>query len=259
VIEEKIYIRVGEFEIGVIFNWEREAFVKFLRPGRHWLLPPFVHYLYATIVTSYQSVSGQTKGARTAEGLPIILDWWFAYQLDPLNLPDYMKPAMARALPKFSGGMATNHGINCLQLVVEKCTIKDFTEPGIQGRIEQEFKAELAARLKDFGFNIGRVMVHSIQLPQQVLDALEDAHEREVNTQSEAEALERLYEVVSKFDDSHMARLAELERMRLLGKNGVTLVYPMGTVLEGGQQHGGATTGPTPRPIVRPQRDPDHK
>jgi hypothetical protein len=43
-----------------------------------------------------------------------------------------------------------------------------------------------------------------------------------------------------------------LERMRMLGKNGVALVYPMATVMEGGQQHPSTQTMvPTSRPVVR--------
>jgi regulator of protease activity HflC (stomatin/prohibitin superfamily) len=257
----EVYVRVEELETGVVFNRETGAFKRFLPPGRHFLLP-FLEYLQTTMDMSFQSVSGATKGARTSEGLPVTLDWWLAYQLKPLSLTSEMRPSMARALPKFASNMVQNHGINCLQLVVEQFSVDDLCRPGIQQQIEQDFKEKAAERLKIFGIEVGRVMVHSIKLPQQVLDALEDAHEREVHAQSEAEALERLYEVISKFDDNHMARLAELERMRMMGKNGVALVYPMATMVEGGQQHQHQSTStivPTPRPVVRPQLPPENK
>jgi regulator of protease activity HflC (stomatin/prohibitin superfamily) len=229
-------VQVEELEMGVVFGRRAETFKRFLEEPGWYILSPFDH-LRSTLNLGFQVATGTTKGARTAEGLPVTLEWWLSYQLKPLSLPDYMRPGMSRALAQFAEGMVKNHGINCLQLVVEQCSVEDLCRPGIQQQLEQAFKERLAERLKIFGIEVARAMVHSIELPREVVTAMEEAHEREVHSHSEAEALERLHEVISKFDDKHMARLAELERMRLLGKNGVSLVYPMTTVMEGKQQN----------------------
>lgn len=244
----QVLVIVEELEAGVVFNRARGRFKRFLRPGWH-LIVPVLEYAQKMDL-SFQAESGTTKGARTSEGLPVTLEWWLSYQLKPFELADAMKPSMARTLLGHAGNMVKNHGINCLQLVVEQYSVDDLCRKGMQHQIEEDFKKKVAERLQVFGIEVGRAMVHSIELPPQVVDAMNTAHEREV----EALTLRRLYDLVKDFDDNYMTRLAELERMRLLGKNGVSLVYPMSAVVEGKQPSAGTQTGvPAPRPIVRSQ------
>jgi hypothetical protein len=243
----QMLVQVEELEMGVVFGRRAETFKRFLVEPGWYVLSPFDH-LRSTLSLGFQVASGSTKGARTAEGLPVTLEWWLSYQLKPLSLANEMRPGMSRALSQFAEGMVKNHGINCLQLVVGQCTVDDLCRPGIQQQLEQAFKEKVAERLKIFGIDVSRAMVHSIELPPQVLDTMKTAHEREV----EATMLKRLYEVVKDFDDDCMTRLAELERMRLLGKHGVSLVYPMSAVMEGKQQRPSTQTGRSAlSPVVR--------
>lgn len=248
----RVFVRIDELELGVVFNRETGAFSRFLPAGRH-LLIPYFEYLKATLDLSFQAASGTTKGAHTAEGLPVEIDWWMSYQLTPLTLSAEMKKTMSRALPNFAEGMAKNHGINCLQQVVEQFTVEELCRPGIQVKLEEKFLEKVAARLAPFGFFVPRVMIHKIQLPQDVLNAVEEAHERDI----QAQALKRLYEVLDQFDDNTMSRLEELERMRMLGKHGVTLVYPMATLKEGAQPGTPANSGQSP--AGQPARGSGHK
>jgi hypothetical protein len=251
----EMLVQVEELEMGVVFGRRAETFKRFLVEPGWYVLSPFDH-LRSVLSLGFQVASGTTKGARTAEGLPVTLEWWVSYQLKPLTLANEMRPGMSRALSQFSEGMVKNHGINCLQLVVEQCSVDDLCRPGIQQQLELAFKEKLADRLKIFGIDVSRAMVHSIGLPPHVIEAMNTAHEREV----EAATLKRLYEMVKDFDEDYMTRLAELERMRLLGKNGVSLVYPFSAIMEGKQQHPSTQPGSSALPpIVRSQQPPEHK
>ena len=133
---------------------------------------------------------------------------------------------MARALPHKAAAIARQHVDNIIHHVIGEYTIDQLCEPGIQQKLERRIRQLAKSRLEKLGFDVTRIMIEAMHMPKHVMKALEAAHERELQAEQEARALERLHRVVSRFSEEEMQRLMELERIHTLGRNGVTMVYP---------------------------------
>lgn len=218
-------ITVPELTIGVAFHKKGNKFARFLEPGTHWI-NPMKEEVTAFIKTSGQSASGRTTGAQAIGGLPLEIEWTIAYTLKPQKLSAEARPKMARALPDKAAKIAQQQINNCWHHLVGDYTIEQLTEPGAHRRLERHIRQLVQARLQPLGFEVSRIMIEAIHLPKQVQQALESAHEREMQAEKEAKALERLQKVVSQFSEADMARLVEIERLHILGKQGFAMVYP---------------------------------
>ena len=139
---------------------------------------------------------------------------------------NYRMNPMARALPTKSAAMAKQHLNNCLHHVIGDYTIEQLCQPGIHRKLEREVRQLARTRLEPMGYNVIRVMVEAVHMPKHVMQALEEAHGREMQAENEARALERLQRVVSQFSKDDMERLMELERIHMMGKHGIPVMYP---------------------------------
>ncbi|MEM7801610.1 MAG: SPFH domain-containing protein, partial [Chloroflexota bacterium] len=137
-------------------------------------------------------------------------------------------PNLARSLPtkEKALSMVAKHVNHIAHLVLEQHSVNSVIEAGAQARLEREIRQLAQTRLDDSGVKISRVMIDAIHLPHKVRASLAAAHEREMSIEAEARGLERLHSVINQFSDIDMARLIEIERIKLLGKNGVTMLYP---------------------------------
>ncbi|MCI0399570.1 MAG: SPFH domain-containing protein [Chloroflexi bacterium] len=234
-VDHHIFIRVPEMDVAVVFNRETRAFHKFLRPGRHWLLPPFLYMVKDMIYTGAHAIEGTTTGARTADGIPVTVNWNMTFGIDPFSVEGDMVPKMARALPKGAEGMARNHGNNVLQHIIGQFTIDQLCDEEIQQRLENRFKKAAHDRISIMGMQVLRVMILSIKLPQDLQAAIEAVKKRELLVSSESRVLKLLQEAIHEFSDRDMERLAELERLRLISQNGVAgeggLAYLLASLL----------------------------
>lgn len=218
-------VRIPEMEIGVVYNTQTQAFLRFLMPGHHWIMP-LIERVESTISTAPETLSGKTQGIQAIGGISLTIEWAMAYSLDPLKIPADNKAKMARALPRKTATIGQKHMHNVLQHVIGEYTVAQLVAPGAHKRLERTVRQLIASRLNSLGFVVTRVMIGAIDMPDHVRTALEAVQERQMQTENEAQALARLHQAVSQFSEADMQRLMELERIHRLGQNGVTLIYP---------------------------------
>lgn len=234
VFNEFVWVRVPEMEVWLKFNIESKAFVGYLTPGRHWLMP--WERVKSKLSTQVKTVRGKCLQAQTQGGITAHVDWSATYTLNPQNIPWDFWPHMARVLPQHSDSIVRTHGSNCVALVISELPVAALADKGGRSRLERMIREQLVERLHPFGVQIFRVMVTGVELPANVQDSFEKAHEREVYAYSEAAAMERLQRAISQFSDSDMERLLLLKQLHEMGQNGVALYVPpfMTTVQSGG-------------------------
>lgn len=223
-VGRRAVVLIHEMEVGVVYNRVDHAFARFLSPGRHWLVP-FVEQVGAHISTAPQTASGRCLGAQTSGGIVLDVEWSLSFNLNPFKIPAEACPRLARSLPRKAVAIAVKHVNHCLRHVIGEYTIGQLCQPGAQKRLERQVRQLAAERLADLGFELARVMLGAIEMPPHVKATLEAAHQRALQAENEANALARLQTVISHFSDADMARLMELERIHVLGQNGVTLLY----------------------------------
>lgn len=224
VLGRRAIVRIPEMEVGVAYNTADRAFTRFLAPGRHWLIP-FIEQANFTISTAPETVNGRCLGVQTSGGIALDVEWSLSYNLNPFRIPAANRPKLARSLPRKASSIAAKHVNNCLRHVIGEYTVDQLCQPGMQKRLERQVRQLVAERLADLGFELTRVMIGAVAMPPQVKAALEAAHQHTLQAEHEAKALARLQMVVSQFSDADMERLMELERIHVLGQNGVTLLY----------------------------------
>lgn len=229
---QKTAVTIPEMQVGVVYRRGGAQYGRFLTAGSH-LIKPFVEQLGAPIPLNPGSVNGRCDNTQTIGGLPLSIEWTVAYTLNPFRISPEKRPKLARTLPTKSGSIAVKHVNNILRHIVSEYTIDQLIEPGIQKRLERQIRQQVAERLSNAGFEISRVMIGAIEMPDEVRAALAMVHQRRLEAENEARTLEKLQQVVSRFSDADMQRLIELERIHALAQNGVTLMMPPGELFNG--------------------------
>ena len=215
---------VPEMHTGVVYRHGGREYARFLTPGDHFI-KPFVEKVGDLIPIDPGSVNGRCDNIQTIGGLPLSIEWTISYNLNPFRISPENRPKLARNLPQKSGKIVQKHTNNILRHIISEYNIEALTQPGMQRKLERQVRQQVAERLSSAGFEISRVMIGAIEMPPQVTDALADALKRQLQADNEARALSRLQSVVSQFSENDMQRLIELERIHMLGQNGVTLMY----------------------------------
>ena len=233
---QQTVVSIPEMQVGVVYRHGGNQYARFLTSGSHYI-KPFVEQLGPSIPTNPGSVNGRCQNTQTIGGLPLSIEWAIAYNLNPFRISPEKRPKLARTLPEKSGKLAVTHVNNILRHIISEYTIDQLIEPGIQRRLERQVRQQVAERLSSLGFEISRVMIGAIDMPEEVKQALASAHQRKLQAENEAQTLEKLQQVVSQFSEADMQRLIELERIHALGQNGVTLMYTqqpdMGVTING--------------------------
>lgn len=217
----QIWVRVPEMEVWTKFNRETKAFSDYLSPGRHWILP--WERVDSKISTQAKTVRGKCLQAQTEGGITANVDWSVTYRVVPKQIALHLRSTMARALPQHSDNMVRSHGNNCTSLVISELPVDALANKGSRGRLERMIREILVKRLHPFGIQVFRVMVTGVELPPKVAATYEAAHERVVYAYSEAEAMERLHQAISKFSDADMERLLLMKQVHEMGQNGVAM------------------------------------
>lgn len=243
----QVWVRVPEMEVWTKFNRETKALSEYLPPGRHWIMP--WERIGDKISTQAKSVRGKCLQAQTEGGITAHVDWSVTYRLVPEQIASHLRSTMARALPQYSDNMVRSHGNNCTALVISELPVAALANKGSRGRLERMIREKLVERLHSFGIQVFRVMVTGVELPPKVSATYESAHERMVYAYSEAEAMERLHQAISKFSDLDMERLLLLKQVHEMGQNGVAMyMQPLTpTFQSNGRVNGEMRDGRTPK------------
>ncbi len=184
-----------------------------------------------------QSVSGKLDNIRTADGIPVKVAWKISYTVNVELIPEAIKYKMARALPEHSDKVVSARVERAIKNLVELRSIQslyEFGEPYDQGII-RGLEAELCQRVNrqlrqpvNLGFEEIQpkdVALGPIEMPTKVEQALELAHQRKIQTEMVAGALERLQMAIGRFSKEDIRRLAELERLRILDDKEIRSLY----------------------------------
>ncbi len=217
-------VRIPDMQVGVVFNAEAQRFLRFLPPGRHWIMP-FAERVGEPISTAPGTLQGSSKGVQVSGGIPLTIDWSLNFSLNPWRIAPEKAPKLALSLPRKTAVLSTRQMDNLFQHVLGEYSVEDLIQPGAHRRLERQVRQQAAVRLAPFGIEISQVMIGAMELPLPVQTALEAAQERRLHAENEALALTRLQQAVSQFSELDMQRLLELERIHRLGQNGVALWY----------------------------------
>ena len=163
---------------------------------------------HGTGLSTSGSASDRTSGVQTSGGIALDVAWTVSYTLNPFRIAADKQAKLARSLPTKAASVVTKHMGNCLQHVLGDHTVAQLVQPGSHKRLERELRQCLAERLADSGFEVSRVMIGAIAMPAPVRKALEAAEERRLQTENEVQALSRFQQVISRFSDAEVQRLA---------------------------------------------------
>ncbi|MEM9775785.1 MAG: SPFH domain-containing protein [Chloroflexota bacterium] len=227
-------ITLGEFQAALVIDSRTGNFVRFLMPGSH-LTDPFREEISKVIPLNSQTAKHTSEGIQTSGGIPVKVSWQVGYSIQPNKIGREYMSKMARAFSGKVDGTIQKRANAALQHVVGEMPPQELTAPGAVKRLERHVKQICKAKFDQKGIKINEVLVDHIQLPRHVRESLESAHERELLAEQEARILERLHKVVSQFSTEEMDRLIELERIQMLGRNGVTMMMPSAGQLIGHQ------------------------
>ncbi|MCB8942268.1 MAG: hypothetical protein H6658_00700 [Ardenticatenaceae bacterium] len=237
---------VGELEVGTVFTKKEGDFVKFLSPkkGAYWI-NPFSQKAGDKISLGSQSTSGKAEALRTKEGIPLTIEYNVSFSLDPRNSLASIHYKMARTLPKYATNIVGGRVNHVLRHFVEQKSIYELYQEDAVKKLEEEVRAEVSKRCVIFGvedISASSMKLGPIHMPTQVEKALKADYERKLQTSTSIDALERLHAVVSKFDDKHLERLSELERLRIVENSG-SLVYLMDSLVKKVREGNGVQSG----------------
>jgi regulator of protease activity HflC (stomatin/prohibitin superfamily) len=246
------FILVNEMEVGVIFNRINGNFIRFIDSARHrhfdcyHFINPFTERLESTIQKGSQKAADTLKQARTIEGIPLAVGYAVSFAVDPFKIMPGLEPKMARALPKAASNIVSGKTALILKHIIEQKSINELYNAGALKKLEEEVREALIPRIEILGItgiSPESVQIGPVMVPLPVEKALETAHERILHTETEVLALERLREVVHQFTATDMDRLAELERLRVIGERGtpIYLMPPLTAVHDQGRPANGAS------------------
>lgn len=223
-VDRYVWVRVPEMEVQVVFHRERKAFVRFLPAGRQFLLP--TEYVNGRISTMVRGVTVRCEKVQTTEGIDVTLAASVAVAFDPLKITPGLQSRFARVLPEKGEGLVRNHAGNVLTHLVNEYTVQALLNDGSRRRMEQQLLERIKERLAPFGIDVYRVMLKGVELPAAVRQAHQDVHQRVLHAKSEAEALEQLHFVISRFSPEDREMLVTLRQIYEMGRNGVALHLP---------------------------------
>lgn len=226
---QRLWVTIPTLHVGVVTQPKTGAFVRFLPAGVQ-RLRPFGEMVSGLIPQHPGTATAVCTDALTRDGIGVTVHWSLSYTLNPFQIKPGAQPKLSQTLQTSADGVARRHTNHLLRHLVGEMTVEALVG-GASPQLERRLRQQLTARLHELGFNISRVMVERIDLPPQVQATL-----------AEAQALDRLQQVIGRFSDADMQRLLELARIQKLGENGVALLL------------GETAVVPTPAPTTNGKR-----
>lgn len=224
-LRQWLFVLVPEQSVAVVFNRERESLAHLLWPGRHFIVPG-LQSVVKLLDTGPMTASDTTSGVHSADGIPHDVKWTLAFQLAPEHIATEQLPGVVRLLMQAPREVARAQTADCLRLVFGRFPADRLCGAKHRARVTCELQAEISRRLLSLGIQTTRIMLGEITPPADYQQSL-----------TLANSLHALQCIVHAFTETDIQRLIELERLRLLGQNGVTLLYPLATTLNGQSSH----------------------
>ncbi len=254
----KSILHLDEMEVGVIFNKRTGNFAYFIDSDvkdsekykfinnhekyfinkllhrenkfKHFI-NPFTEELKDTIKKGSYNGGGEADDLRTKEGIPVTIKWKFGFRLDVTKIKPGIEYKMGRALPQNADNMIRGKALHSLRHIIEQMSITELHQEDARKRLEEKLRLTTLPKIEFFGV-IGvnpnnQVQIESITMPPGIEKALHTAHQRRLQTETVTEALNALRDAIRDYKDEDMARLAELERLRIIDENSAGLVYYM--------------------------------
>jgi regulator of protease activity HflC (stomatin/prohibitin superfamily) len=257
VVFSKTYVHIGELEYGVVF-YRNGDFARFLESGWQTINP--LREKLTDRITKGSQKAHATTSFRTKDGIPVEITWSVSFKINIANIRESIQYKMARALPKSADKLVAGKAIQSLRHIVEQKSILELYRVDACKELELQLCDQVNARLqlrhkeafssngvaeippKDPNESISGlgpepipwfdVQITEIRMPLRIEKALEIAHERRLQTETAAHALERLQEVVAQFTDKDMQRLEDLEKLRILEKENGSMLHVMASLAQ---------------------------
>ncbi len=254
----KSILHLDEMEVGVIFNKRTGNFAyfidsdvkdsekySFINNHEKYLINKllhrqnkFLHFIYPfkeeqrdKITRGSYKGDGEADDLRTKEGIPVFIKWSFSFRLDVTKIPPNIAHKMARALPQNAGNMIKGKALHSLRHIVEQMSISELHQEDARKNLEEKLRLTTLPKVNAFGvIGVGpnnQVQITEISMPAEIEKALKIAHQRRLQTETVTEALNALRDAIRDYKDEDMARLAELERLRIIDEKSAGLVYYM--------------------------------
>jgi hypothetical protein len=196
----------------------------------HHFINPFKERVESWASKRPFTVDGVAHQIRTREGVPVDIAYVVGYNLDVTLIRPDVEYKIARAIPNYHSNMIRGRVIHSLRYMIEQKSVSELYTTDAIKKLETELRHEVSKRAHGLGFKeISQtdVKIGPILVPHDVEQAIEEAHERELQTETAVKALEQIKRAINEYEDKDIERLAELERLRILDQHGGTLSYEM--------------------------------
>ena len=190
----------------------------------HHFIHPTEEYVAAHIPKKPLSVTETIENIRTKEGIPIKISWTINYKLDVAQINSGLETNMSRALPAFNSNMMKGNTTQILRHIIEQKSVKSLYADGAIEKLEAILSEKIDAKMSKLGFTNIDPRVGPILVPKAVENAIQEAHERELKTETTVICLDKIKQAIRTYHDNDLARLAELERLRLLDQHGASMI-----------------------------------
>lgn len=190
----------------------------------HHFIHPTEEYVAAHVPKKPLSVTETIENIRTKEGIPIKISWTINYKLDIAQIDNGLETNMSRALPDFHSNMMKGNTTQILRHIVEQKSVKSLYANGAIEKLETTLTQKIGAKMGKLGFTNIDPRVGPIIVPTEVENAIEAAHERELKTETTVICLDKIRHAIRTYHDKDLARLSELERLRLLDQHGASMI-----------------------------------
>jgi len=210
------------------YNLHKTSFLnKRLKDPYHHFINPFKERVEARIPKKPLSVTETTENIRTKKGIPIKISWKINYNIDITLIKNELEPNMSRALPNFHENMMKGNTTQILYHLIEQKSVEELYTAGAIEALEEDLETKIKEKMGKLGFTKIDPRVGPVRVPMDVEKAIEEAHERELKTETAVKSLEQIRNAIRSYNDKDLSRLAELEKLRLLDQHGASMLMSM--------------------------------
>ncbi len=170
---------------------------------------PVLESLWGWLDAASCILPGRTTGVRSADGIPVEVEWKVSFQLDPLAIPPENRPAALRALLRNPDDLIRLHLEDVLRTRMGEEPLERLCAGDRREFLAGRIRAGLVRRLADQGVEVQRVMLGAIHPPV------------------ESQQARILQEALRQLTLEDAQRMAELARVHILGAEEGFLILPL--------------------------------
>jgi|GEM_PF-1328842 len=176
---------------------------------RRALRRPFLETLWGWLDTAPRALSGRTGGVRSADGIPLEVEWKLIFRLDPLAIPPGNQRVALQTLLQDPEGLIRLHMEDVLRARMGKEPLERLCAGDRREALAERIRAGLVRRLYNQGIEVQRVMLGAIYPPV------------------ESQQARILQEMLRQLTPEDAQRMAELARVHILGAEEGFLIVPL--------------------------------